>query len=326
MTTRRPLLLVAIGGNALVPPGERGGGEEQFGNALAVAGPLVELVAAGCGLLVTHGNGPQVGAALVRSEAAAGRAYRLPYDCCVAATQGEIGYVLQFALWQRMQQAGLRVPVATLVTQVRVDPHDPAFARPTKPIGPFYPREIADELRLELGWTLVDVEGRGSRRVVASPRPREVVELDAIRACLSEGLVVIAAGGGGVPVFNDHDVSKGVEAVIDKDLTSSLLAIEIGADLLVIATAVDRVCVGYGTPHEQPLDRLTADEGRRLASRGEFPEGSMGPKVEAALAFVERTGREAVITSTTRLLAAVEGKAGTRVVPLGSEAPPQPGG
>jgi carbamate kinase len=326
MGIRHPLLLVAVGGNALVQPGQQGGSEEQFENALALAGPLVELVAAGCGLLVTHGNGPQVGAALVRSEAAAPRAYRLPYDFCVAATQGEIGYVLQFALWQRMQQLGLRVPVVTLVTQVRVDAHDPAFARPTKPVGPFYSRELAERHRRNLGWTLVDVEGQGSRRVVASPRPQQIVELEAIRACLAEGLVVIAAGGGGVPVFNDHDVSKGVEAVIDKDLTSSLLASQIGADLFVIATSVDRVCLDYGTPRERPLDRLTLDEGRRLSRQGQFPEGSMGPKVAAALEFVERTGREAIITGTSLLLAAVEGRAGTHVVPSSTGSASEPGG
>jgi carbamate kinase len=326
MAIHHPLLLVAVGGNALVQPGQAGGSEQQFENALAVAGSLVELVAAGCGLLITHGNGPQVGAALIRSEAAAPQAYRLPYDCCVAATQGEIGYVLQFALWQRMQQLGLRVPVVTLVTQVRVDPHDPAFAHPTKPIGPLYPRVIAERHRRDLGWTLVDVAGGGSRRVVASPRPQQVVELEAIRACLSEGLVVIAAGGGGVPVFNDHDVSKGVEAVIDKDLTSALLANQIGVDLFVIATSVDRVCVDYGTPGERPLDRLTLDEGRRLLSQGQFPEGSMGPKVAAALEFVERTGREAIITSARLLLAAVEGRAGTHVLPSSSGAASEPGG
>jgi len=326
MTTRRPLLLVAIGGNALIRPGQKGGSEEQFANALAATGPLVELIEAGCGLLITHGNGPQVGAALIRSEAAAASAYRLPYDCCVASTQGEIGYVLQYALWQRMQQVGLRVPVVTLVTQVRVDPHDPAFAHPTKPVGPFYPPEIAERHRRELGWTLVDFEGQGSRRVVASPRPQQIVELEAIRACLAEGLVVIAAGGGGVPVFNDHDVSKGAEAVIDKDLTSSLLAGQIGADLFVISTAVDRVCLDYGTPQERPLDRLTLEEGRLFSSQGQFPEGSMGPKVEAALEFVERTGREAIITSGPRLLAAVEGRAGTHVVRSGTGAPSSTGG
>jgi len=234
--------------------------------------------------------------------------------------------VLQYALWQRMQQVGLRVPVATLVTQVRVDPHDPAFAHPTKPVGPSYPREVADRLRRELGWTLVEVDAKGSRRVVASPRPRQIVELEAIRACLSEGLVVIAAGGGGVPVFNDHDMSKGAEAVIDKDLTSSLLASQIEADLFVIATSVDRVCLHYGTAREQPLDRLTLEEGRLLAGRGEFPEGSMGPKVQAALEFVERTGRDAIITSGDLLLAAVEGRAGTRVVRSRTEAPTGTGG
>jgi carbamate kinase len=319
---RRPLLLVAVGGNALIPAGQVGTAEEQFENALVTAGPLVELLQAGCGLVITHGNGPQVGAALLRSELGAGQAYVLPYDCCVAATQGEIGYVLQYGLWQRMQQVGLQTPVVTVVTQVRVDPHDPAFAHPTKPVGPYYPRPRAEELRRERGWSFVEAEGRGLRRVVPSPQPREIVELDAIRACLAEGLVVIAAGGGGVPVFNDKDTTKGVEAVIDKDLTSALLASQVGADLFVILTAVDRVRLDYGTPRERPLDRLTASDARLYLGEGQFPEGSMGPKVQAALRFLEESGREAVITDAAHLVRAVEGRAGTRIVPAPLALPP----
>ena len=306
-------LVVAIGGNALLGSDEAGSAEDQFANAMLTAGPLVELVAAGCRLVITHGNGPQVGAALLRSDLAAGQAYVLPYDCCVAATQGEIGYVLQYALWQQMQLVGLQVPVVALITQVQVDRHDAAFHRPTKPVGPYYERERADELRRTRGFTFVEVAGRGFRRVVPSPVPREIVELPAIRACLEQGLVVIAAGGGGIPVFNDKDVSKGVEAVVDKDLTSALLASALPADLLVIVTAVERVCLDYGTARERPLDQLSAAEARRHLADGQFPEGSMGPKIRAALAYIDGGGREAVITDAAHLVLAVEGRAGTRI-------------
>jgi carbamate kinase len=309
------LLVVAIGGNALLRAGQPASAVAQFENALETAGPLLELVREGFGLVITHGNGPQIGAALLRSELAAEQAYPLPYDCCVAQTQGEIGYVLQYALWQRAQQAGLHVPVVTVVTQVRVDPDDPAFAHPSKPVGSFYPRERAAELRREHGFALVEEEGRGVRRVVPSPRPREIVELDAIRACLAEGLVVIAAGGGGVPVFNDKDTAKGVEAVIDKDLTSAVLASQLGAGRFVVLTAVDRIALDHGTPAERPLDRLAASEARAWLAAGQFPEGSMGPKVEAALLFLERGGREALVTDAPHLLRAIAGGAGTRIVP-----------
>jgi carbamate kinase len=319
---KRPRLVVAIGGNALLGSRETVTAEDQFENALLTAGPLVELVTAGCDLVVTHGNGPQVGAALLRSELAAGQAYRLPYDCCVAATQGEIGYVLQYALWQRLQQIGLQTPVVTIVTQVRVDRHDPAFEHPTKPVGPVETKERARELQREHGFTFVELKDGGFRRVVPSPPPLEIVELSAIRACLDEGLVVIAAGGGGIPVFNDKDIAKGVEAVIDKDLTSSLLARQLGADLLVIVTAVERVCLDHGTARERPLDKLDALEAQRHLGDGQFPEGSMGPKIRAALLFLEGGGREAIITDAAHLVRAVEGRAGTHVVPAALALPP----
>lgn len=308
-------LVVAIGGNALLGAAPVATAEAQFANALETAAPLVELIAAGCQLVITHGNGPQVGAALLRSELAAGQAYPLPYDCCVAATQGEIGYILQYALWRRMQQAGLRTPVVSVITQVRVDPHDPAFARPTKPVGPFYTRERAEELRRESGHTFVEVRKKGYRRVVPSPVPREIVEVGAIRACLDAGLVVIAAGGGGVPVFGDQDVTKGVEAVIDKDLTSALLATQIQASTLAIVTAEERVFLNYGTLFQQPLDRLTATEARHHLEAGQFPEGSMGPKIQAALHFLEQGGREVIITDRPHLVRALEGQAGTHIGP-----------
>ena len=307
------LVLVAIGGNALIRGDQKGTAEEQFANAMETAAGVVQLIKAGHRVVLTHGNGPQVGAMLVRSEEAAAHVYRMPYDTCVAATQGEIGYVLQYAMWQLLQKAHLRVPVVSLVTQVTVDKNDPAFSHPTKPVGPFYPADEAEHYRKNLRWTMVEFPGKGFRRVVPSPQPQEIVELEAIRACVDKGLVVIAGGGGGVPVFNDHDISKGAEAVIDKDLTSAILASRLGADIFAIATGEEKVYINYGTPNRRALDVMTDAECRQFLAEGQFPEGSMGPKIQAALTYLERRGREVVITDIEHLLPAVEGKAGTHI-------------
>jgi carbamate kinase len=310
------LVLVAVGGNALIRGDQKGTAEEQFANAMQTAAGVVELIRAGHRVVLTHGNGPQVGAMLIRSEEAAAHVYRMPYDTCVAATQGEIGYVLQYAMWQMLQKAHLRVPVVSLVTQVTVDKNDPAFLHPTKPVGPYYAALEAEHYRRDLGWTLVEFPGKGFRRVVPSPQPQEVVELEAIRACVDKGLVVIAGGGGGVPVFNDHDISKGAEAVIDKDLTSAILASRLGADVFAIATGEEFVFVDYGKPTRRALDVVTDVDCRRYLAEGQFPEGSMGPKILAALAYLERRGREVIITDIEHLLPAVEGKAGTHIRPV----------
>ena len=307
------LVLGAVGGNALIRAGERGLAEQQFEHALETASKIVELIKRGYRVVLTHGNGPQIGAALVRSELSAAHAYRMPYDCCLAATQGEIGYVLQYALWQMMQKEGLYVPIATLVTQVRVAKNDPAFAHPTKQIGPFLGKEEAERYQRELGWTM-KVFPQGYRRVVPSPDPREIVELEAIRACVDRGLLVIAGGGGGIPVFNDHDITKGVEAVIDKDLTSAILASQLQADIFAIATGEEFVYIDYGKPTQRPATHLTLGECSRFLAEGQFPEGSMGPKVLAAMTYLERGGKDAIITDAEHLLAAIEGKAGTHIV------------
>lgn len=306
------LVLVAIGGNALMRSGERGPAEHQFEHALETASNVVELIKNGYRVVLTHGNGPQIGAALIRSEVAADHAYRMPYDCCLAATQGEIGYVLQYAMWQMMQKEQLHIPIATLVTQVRVDKNDPAFTHPTKPIGPYLTKEEAEQYRCDLKWIVIETP-HGYRRVVPSPEPKEIIELDAIRACVDRGLVVIAGGGGGIPVFNDHDISKGVEAVIDKDLTSAVLASQLEADVLAIATGEEFVYADYGKPTQRPLPHLTTDECSRLLSEGQFPEGSMGPKIHAAMIYLERGGKEAIITDAQHLLRAIGGNGGTRV-------------
>jgi carbamate kinase len=308
------LVLIAVGGNALIRAGQKGTAQEQFQNAVDTAGVVVRLIDAGYRVVLTHGNGPQVGAALVRSELAAAHAYRMPLDCCVASTQGEIGYVLQYALWQALQAEGLRTPVVSLVTQVLVDRNDPAFARPTKPIGPFYTKDEADRYRDLFNWDIVEDPSRGFRRVVASPEPRGIVELEAIRACVDRGLVVIAGGGGGVPVFNDHDITKGVEAVIDKDHTSAILASQLEADFFAIDTDEEMVCLDYRRPSQRKLPLLTVEECRRYMAEGQFPEGSMGPKIRAAMVFLAGGGGEAVITNSEHLMDAVAGRGGTHII------------
>ncbi|MEO8167159.1 MAG: carbamate kinase [bacterium] len=307
------LVLIAVGGNALIRANEHGTAELQFQNALDTATTVVRLIQSGDRVVLTHGNGPQVGAALLRSERAACDAYRMPLDVCVAATQGEIGYYLQYALWQMMQKMGIQVPVVSLITQVRVDKNDPAFLHPSKGIGPFYSAEMADRYRRELKWEMAEYS-HGFRRIVSSPEPKEIIELAAIRACVNRGLVVIAGGGGGIPVFNDHVTEKGVEAVIDKDLTSSLLATELNADVFAIATEVDHVFVDFGRPGQRRLDNLTAEECRHLYHAGQFPAGTMGPKMKAAMLYLDRGGKEAIITDIEHLYDAIQGNEGTHIV------------
>ena len=308
------LVLVAVGGNALIRGGQKGTAQEQFENAVRTAAAVVRLIRVGYRVVLTHGNGPQVGAQLIRSESAAAHAYRLPLDCCVAATQGEVGYVLQYAMWQMMQAEGLNTPVVSLVTQVLVDPHDPAFHHPTKPIGPSYTREVAERYRDLFAWVIAEDSAHRFRRVVPSPEPVAIVEIDAIRACVDRGLVVIAAGGGGVPVFNDHDITKGVEAVVDKDHTSAILARQLEVDMFAIATEAGCVYRDFGKASQLPLSRLTISECRKYLSDGEFPEGSMGPKITAAMKYLELGGVNVVITDHEHLLESLEGSSGTRIV------------
>lgn len=315
-----PTAVVAIGGNSLVRPGQRDGTADQRGNLLSTSEAIVAVIAAGYRVVVTHGNGPQVGDALLRSELAAGVVRPLPLDACVAETQGSIGYLLQQTLPEALQRHGLRRPVVTVVTQVLVSPRDPAFRNPTKPVGPFYSPQDAESRRTVLGWHMVEDARRGYRRVVPSPRPKEIIELPAIQAALASGALVIACGGGGIPVVFRRDRLVGIDAVIDKDLTSSLLASELEAALLLISTAVDRVALNYGTPAERSLERLSAAEARRYLRGGHFPPGSMGPKIEAALGYLERGGPLVIITSPECTAEALHGLAGTRIVPASKPA------
>jgi carbamate kinase len=296
--------VVALGGNALVREGERGTVAEQRANLrehCAALAPLLEGP-----LVVTHGNGPQVGAALLRSERATDEVPPLTLWLAVAQTQAEIGSLIGLELGALTQHS-----IATVVTHVRVDEDDPAFREPTKPIGPFYSREQAERLEQERGWRLVEDAGRGWRRVVPSPQPRTIVELDAVRRLLDAGIVGVACGGGGIPVVERSRRLDGIDAVIDKDLTSALLATALGARRLVVVTDVPALLRGYGTPAEEEVRSLTATEAEGLLP--ELAAGSMRPKVEASARFARETGGEALIVSAAGLADALEGKSGTRI-------------
>ena len=306
--------LIAVGGNSLIRVGQRGTIEEQLENAHATARRITQLVAEGWRVVITHGNGPQVGAALLRSERAEGEAYTQPLDVCVATTQSEIGYLLERGLECELRRAGLYMPVMTILTQVRVSESDPAFADPTKPIGPFYTKKEADEKVRRFGWTMVEDATRGYRRVVPSPEPLEILELEIIRQILELGIIVIALGGGGIPVLvgEDHTIT-GVEAVIDKDRSSAQLASALSMDCFIISTDVDQVYLNYKKPTERGIRRATADLMQHYLDDGQFPPGSMGPKIEAAIHFLHNGGTEVIITSCDRLLEAIQGRTGTLI-------------
>jgi carbamate kinase len=312
--SRTGLVLVAFGGNALVPRGRDATQGEQLARAREVAEVLLTL-AGDRGLVLVHGNGPQVGDILIRVEEAVTKVPPLSLGVCVAQSQGSIGFFLEWALRNALTRHGLDRDVVTLMSLVRVRERDPAMERPSKPVGPFYTAWRAEYLMRTKTWPMVE-QDRGWRRVVPSPRPVEVLGVPALRNLLDGGNLVITGGGGGVPVVRTGDGTlQGVEAVIDKDYTAALLARELGVDLFVILTDVESVERDFGTDRARPLDRLSPDEARRLLEEGQFPRGSMGPKVEAALSVVEDTGRKALITSAPALSRALAGENGTWLVP-----------
>jgi len=306
-------MLLAVGGNSLIRAGEKGTIAEQRGNARRTAAQIVGLIRAGYQIVLTHGNGPQVGAELLRSERGASQVPGLPLDVCGASTQGEIGYLLQQSLESELQLAGLHVPVATVISQSLVSLDDSSMKHPSKPIGPFYSRADAEERRRLFGWEIVEDAARGYRRVVASPEPIEIVELEVIRDLVERGVLVIACGGGGIPVVWSNGRLQGVEAVIDKDLASALLASRLGAELFVISTDTDCVYLDYKKPTQRPLGRVSAAELEEYARAGHFPPGNMGPKIESVLRFLRSGGKEAIITSCENLCPAVAGSAGTHM-------------
>lgn len=308
-------ILLAVGGNSLIRAGEKGTIAEQLANARRTAEQVVALCAAGCRIVLTHGNGPQVGAALLRSERGASEVPGQPLDVCDACTQGEIGYLLEQSIQTELRAAGLHVPVVTLLTQSVVSPLDSAMQNPTKPVGPFYSQAEAEARQRQFGWKIVEDASRGYRRVVPSPEPLEIVEIEVIRDLVERNVLVIACGGGGIPVMWKDDKLTGVEAVIDKDRASALLATLLGVDLFVISTDTDFVYLDYKKPAQRALHEAHADELERYLKAGHFPPGNMGPKIESVLRFLKNGGQEAIIASCDNLQQAVAGLAGTHVLP-----------
>ncbi|HTO76687.1 MAG TPA: carbamate kinase [Thermoanaerobaculia bacterium] len=310
----RPLAVVAFGGNALLPPEDSGTTEEQLVRAREAVRKLLPILGKGYELVVVHGNGPQVGNVLIQAEAAADRVPRQPLDFCVAQTEGSIGFLLELAFGNELSKAGFRKEIVTIVTQVQVDAADPAFDKPTKPVGPFFPKDKAARLMDEMGWSMVEDSGRGWRKVVASPRPVAIRGVDVMAALVNRGHIVIAAGGGGVPVVvTEEGEIRGVEAVIDKDYAASMLAASLQADLFIVLTGVERVARDFGKPTQRELPEISAREAKALLAEGQFPAGSMGPKVDAAIRYIEAGGREVLITRAESLAEALEGRTGTRI-------------
>jgi carbamate kinase len=319
VATARPsqkLAVVAFGGNALLRPEDRGTQEEQIARAKQAARWLAEIVRYGYKLIVVHGNGPQVGNILVQAEEASTKIPPQTLDIAVAQTEGSIGFMLQQAIRNRLEAIGLGGEVATVLTEVEVDVNDGAFKRPTKPIGPFFTRYRAEALERDLGWTMKEDSGRGWRHVVPSPRPLHILNIKTVARMLESAAVVIAAGGGGVPVVRGRDGQwRGIEAVIDKDFASALLATELNADLFIILTGVPKVAIDFGKPTQKMLDRMTVAEAEKYAAEGQFPAGSMGPKIESAVQFVRAAKRQVLITDVEVLREALEGTDGTLIVP-----------
>ncbi len=306
--------VVAVGGNSLVKDKHRQTVPDQYDALCETVEHVVGMIQEGWEVVLTHGNGPQVGYILMRSEIARTQLHPVPVDSAVADTQGAIGYQFQKALLNEFARRGIRKDAATVVTQVVVDAADPAFKAPTKPIGPFMDEAQAREREKADGWAVMEDAGRGWRRVVPSPKPQRIVELSAIRSLIDSGLVVIAVGGGGVPVVETPEGLDGVAAVIDKDYASGLLAANLGADTFVISTAVEQVYLNYGTPDQKGLGEVTLEEAKARLQEGHFAKGSMRPKVEAAVAFLEAGGKCAIITNPENLTRAVRGESGTRFV------------
>ncbi len=311
----QPIVLVAMGGHAFMQSGEAGTIEEHERNADSIASVLMHLVERNYQIVVTHGNGPQVGSLLIQNESAKDEVPAMPLDVLVAMTEGSLGYILQQSLLNHLRSRELRRYVVTVVTQVLVDENDPAFADPTKPIGPFLSKEEALRRRETLGWQVREDKERGWRRLVPSPSPVKVIQRHMIRDAAKAGHIVVACGGGGIPIKLQGDGRyAGIEAVIDKDLTSSVLANDIGAELFVILTAVPQVYVGYGTSSQRALGAVTLEEIERLRGEGHFPSGSMGPKIEAVIRYLRGGGKRVLVTDPESLPSALEGRAGTHFV------------
>ncbi len=310
--------VIAIGGNSLIKDKKHTTVQDQYKAAQETCKHIADMIAQGWDVAIGHGNGPQVGFILRRSEIAAKVAgmHEVPLDVCGADSQGAIGYALQQNLYNEFKKRGMEKAAATVVTQVLVDKNDPAFQNPSKPIGTFMEKEEAMRRAEEDGWTVVEDAGRGWRRVVASPIPKRIVELDAVKKLLDAGIITITVGGGGIPVIEEEDGTlKGVAAVIDKDFASSLLAQSINADLFLISTAVEKVYLNFNKPDQKAIDQMTVSEAKKYLEEGHFAKGSMEPKIRAIIWYLESGGKEAIITDPEHITAALEGKTGTRIIP-----------
>ena len=311
-TTQRKVAVIAIGGNSLIHDPKHQSVQDQYEATIETAKHIAGMIEQGWDVVITHGNGPQVGFILRRSELSKHELHEVPLDACGADTQGAIGYMLQKALHNEFKRRGIRKQAATVVTQTLVDKNDPAYQKPTKPIGSFMAEAAAKEKQSNEKWTMVEDAGRGWRRVVASPLPKAIIEKDAIEQLIRSGFTVIAVGGGGIPVIeNDQAELIGSEAVIDKDYASSLLASTIQADLFLISTAVEKVALNFGKPNQKDLTRLTLAEAKQYAAEGHFAKGSMGPKIQAVIWYLERGGKQALITNPENIERALIGDTGT---------------
>jgi carbamate kinase len=312
----RKVAVVAVGGNSLIKDKAHRTIPDQYAASSETMSHIASMIEAGWDVIITHGNGPQVGFILRRAELAAHELHPVPLDYCGADTQGAIGYMFQRALHNEFRARGMRKQAATVVTQVLVDRADPAFENPTKPIGSFMDQDMALSRSESDGWAVVEDSGRGWRRVVPSPLPVRIIEQDAIMALIRDGFIVVGIGGGGIPVVEDESGNLvGVEAVIDKDFASSLLAVGIEADLLLISTAVEKVALNFNRSDQVWLDQMTLDEARQYLSEGHFAKGSMEPKIRAIITFLERGGKEALITTPENIMKALHRETGTRIVP-----------
>jgi carbamate kinase len=310
------IAVVAVGGNSLIKDERHKAVPDQYAAAAESMHHIAEMIAQGWKVVVTHGNGPQVGFILRRSELSRHELHEVPLDYCGADTQGAIGYMFQMALHNEFKARGMPLLAATVITQVLVDRNDPAFQKPSKPIGSFMSEGDARQKMSQESWTMVEDAGRGWRRVVASPKPKRIIEREAILSLIQAGLIVVAVGGGGIPVMETEDGRLvGVEAVIDKDYASALLASDLPADVFVISTAVEKVALNYNKPNQRWLDQLTLAEARQYQAEGHFARGSMGPKIEAIISFLERGGQRALITNPENISRALAGQTGTWIVP-----------
>ncbi len=305
-------VLIALGGNALLRAGEKGTLDEQLKHVKETASHFLSIIKEGYLIAVTHGNGPQVGNILLQNEMCKEKIPSMPLDICGAESQGFIGYMLQRLTFNEIQKQTDDIKVATVLTQVRVDKEDPAFKNPAKPVGPYYTKEVAEELKQKNNWTIVEQVGKGYRRCVPSPEPQEIMEAFSIKKLFDEKVIVVACGGGGIPVVQNEDKTlTGVEAVIDKDKTASVLAKTINADIMMVLTDVEKAFINFHKPDEKALGQITVQEARKYLEEGQFGAGSMGPKVEAACRFVEAGGNRSIITSLEKALDALSGKTGT---------------